>query len=116
MIKLVLEGASNGIIKRIKDDNHNGSDNYFTFTKLYEIDRDSEYASLQSFQLLGDVINDLDLDLGNESHPEVLNINTRWGEKYLPTPAQIKERIRSLREEITKLKELVTISEQAAKK
>jgi hypothetical protein len=116
MVKVVLENASNGVIKRVKDDNHNGSGMYFTLTKLYEIDRDSEYASLQSFQLLGDIINDLDLDLGNEQHAEVLNINSRWGEKYMPTPAQIKAKIKELRSEIDQLKELMVISEQAQKK
>ena len=36
MIKIVLEPARNGVIKKVIDDNHGGGKEHFTSTDVYE--------------------------------------------------------------------------------
>ena len=36
MIKIVLEPARNGVIKKVIDDNHGGGREHFTSTNVYE--------------------------------------------------------------------------------
>lgn len=116
MISITLESASNGIIKRIKDDNHNGSGLQFGLTRIYEIDRDEEISAIQSMNFLQDLIRDLALDMGNERGREVLMLSTDWGDHYTPSAKEINERIANLREQILKLKELKALVVQASKK
>jgi len=36
MVKIVLEAARNGVIKKVIDDNHGGGKEHFTSTDVYE--------------------------------------------------------------------------------
>ena len=42
MIKIVLESARNGVIKKVIDDNHGGGREHFTSTDVYE-SNDGQY-------------------------------------------------------------------------
>lgn len=102
MIRIILEPAKNGIIKKIVDDNYGGSNKEWTSVDVYEETSDKfEYIS----GFFNDVCEDLGLNLGNSYSSSVVSIKKEWGKKYKPSKQEIENRILKLEEEIQLLKE-----------
>lgn len=104
MVRVELTSASNGVVKRVVDDNANGAGTVSQVTKVYPIEgRD---ASLQTIDLISDLIDDLGLDGGPQASPHVLVLDTEWGEDYVPSVREIDDRMKHLRAELKALRNL----------
>jgi hypothetical protein len=102
MIRIILEPAKNGVIKKIVDDNYGGSNKEWSSVDVYAETSDKfEYIS----DFFYDVCDDLGLDLGNSFSDSVVFLHKKWGKKYKPTSDEISKRILELEEEIQLLKE-----------
>lgn len=106
MVKVELTSASNGVIKKITDDNFNGAGEAYALTKIYPIDDGGESAAIQTYELLNDLIEDLGVDTGAEVHEHTLELNLEWGDDYVPTLKEVKDRIAVTRAELTALRDL----------
>jgi len=100
MITIKLEIATNGIIKTIVDDNYNGADELSEFKTVYETDGDSSKGFHHTIKFLSDLTDELGVDLGNKYSSEVLTFDTEWGSHYEPNEKDLKEKIKSLSEEL----------------
>jgi hypothetical protein len=104
MVKITLEPARNGVIKKIDDTNHGGSSAQMTVTDVYEIDPDSEGSTETLTRFIYEICEDLGLDVGNKFSPVAMQINFAWGSHYEPSAEEINERIRELEAELEVLK------------
>jgi len=105
MIKIVLEPARNGVIKKVIDDNHGGGREHFTSTDVYESNENdkNQYSYVKRFFF--DLCDDLGLEIGSKFDKTVLDINTQWGTHYEPTGEDIEFKIKRLKSELKKLEE-----------
>ena len=104
MINIELISASNGIIKKIIDTNSEEDDS--NSIKVYEIDQELKPDSFLSIaQFFTDISADLDLDAGSDYDPIQLKFDFDWGDKYIPTEEEIDAKIKSLNNEIKRLRE-----------
>lgn len=105
MVRVELTSASNGVIKRVVDDNYNGAGAPFTVTKLYAIEKNDPMTAHQAYQLLTDLVKDLCVDVGHDAGHRLV-FNLEWGELYTPPPDELNERMRVAREQLRILQEL----------
>jgi len=105
MIKIVLEPARNGVIKKVIDDNHGGGREHFTSTDVYEVNENdkNQYSYIKRFFF--DLCDDLGLEVGSKFDKTVLDINTQWGTHFEPTVKDIEFKIKSLKSELKELEE-----------
>jgi len=105
MIKIVLEPARNGVIKKVIDDNHGGGREHFTSTDVYESNENdkNQYSYVKRFFF--DLCDDLGLGIGSKFDKTVLDINTQWGTHYEPTDKDIEFKIKRLKSELKELEE-----------
>ena len=105
MIKIILESARDGVIKKVVDDNHGGGREHFTSTDVYETDEidKSKYSYIKRFFF--DLCDDLGLEVGSKFDKDVLDINAQWGSHYEPTPKDIEFKIKRLKNELKELEE-----------
>ncbi len=106
MVKIVLESARNGVIKKVIDDNYGGGKEHFTSTDVYESNEErksSDNTYIKRFFF--DLCDDLGLELGSKFDKDVLDINTDWGSHYEPTTKDIESKIKKLKAELTELEE-----------
>lgn len=103
MVKIILEPAKNGLIKRVIDDNHGGSKEQWTSIDVYESLEDNTFSYVMKFFF--DVCEDLGIDLGNKFDNEVITIRKEWGSHYEPTKEELKLRIKELEAQLQLLKE-----------
>jgi len=105
MIKIVLEPARNGVIKKVIDDNHGGGREHFTSTDVYEsIEGDKNKLSYVK-RFFFDLCDDLGLDVGSKFDSQVLDVKTDWGTHYEPTEKDIDKKIKKLKSELEELEE-----------
>ena len=106
MIKIVLEPARNGVIKKVIDDNHGGGREHFTSTDVYEsADEHKTNENTYIKRFFFDLCDDLGLELGSKFDKDVLDINTQWGSHYEPTVVDIDYKIKRLKSELKELEE-----------
>ena len=105
MIKIILEPARNGVIKKVVDDNHGGGREHFTSTDVYESGEGDKNKLNYVKRFFFDLCDDLGLDVGSKFNSEVLNIKTDWGTHYEPTKKDIDQKIKKLKSELELLEE-----------
>ena len=105
MIKIVLEPARNGVIKKVIDDNHGGGREHFTSTDVYESSESDKNKLSYIKRFFFDLCDDLGLEHGTKFDKDVLDIHTRWGTHYEPNAKEIDLRIKRLKSEIKELEE-----------
>lgn len=103
MVKIILEPAKNGLIKRVIDDNHGGAKEQWTSTDVYEASEDNTFDYVMKFFF--DVCEDLGIALGNKFDSEVITIRKEWGSHYEPTADDVKLKIKELEAQLQLLKE-----------
>jgi len=101
MVKVILEAAENGIIKKIIDDNHGGSNEQVTSTTVHEFN-ESNLENVSEF--LYDICEDLNIYTGSKFGDKNLEINIDWGMGYDPSNEEINKKISKLKAEIELLK------------
>ncbi len=94
-MKIILKTAANGVIKELPEEQG--------YTEVFEETPDKEHI----IKLLYGVCEDLDLDTWSKFENEVIKIGTDWGTHYEPSNDEIKERINTLKEQITDLEEIL---------
>lgn len=110
MITIKLEIASNGIVKKISDNNYNGAGSELNRTTVYETEDDANFNNTAKF--LYELCDDLGVDLGNKFSQNVLSFDQSWGSHYEPSHEEIKREIKTLNTELRNLKELQKLSEE----
>tara|TARA_B100000768_G_C11156619_1_gene322675 strand:- start:112 stop:444 length:333 start_codon:yes stop_codon:yes gene_type:complete len=106
MVKIVLESARNGVIKKVIDDNYGGGKEHFTSTDVYEASEEHTLSkSTYIKRFFFDLCDDLGLELGSKFDKDVLDINTGWGSHYEPTVKDIETKIKRLKSELKELEE-----------
>ena len=106
MIKIILESARNGVIKKVIDDNYGGGKEHFTSTDVYE--SSDEHKAIQNNYIkrfFFDLCDDLGLNLGSKFDKNVLDINEKWGTHYEPNAKDIDYKIKKLKAELKELEE-----------
>lgn len=105
VIKLSI--ADNGIIKEIHDYDVNGTGTSDDYVIVYQYDEDDkEKRKDRTIELLCDLIEDLNLEVGNKSDMNVVRVMYERGEDYEPTPAFIRSKIEDLKSELNYYKKL----------
>jgi hypothetical protein len=105
MITVSIEPADNGVIKFLFDDNVNGGGEEYTSRIVYEFE--GKNARFNQAKFLTDLILDLGIATGNDLDPDKLVIKTEWGNKYVPTQTELKNRIQQLEKSIETLRSMV---------
>lgn len=103
MVKIILEPAKNGIIKRTVDDNHGGGREQWTSTDVYEESDGNRLEYVMKFFF--DLCEDLGVNLGSKFEKEVITIRKEWGSHYEAPDEELKEKIKELEAELHLLKE-----------
>lgn len=101
MVKINLEPAENGLIKRILDDNHGGSNERLSTTTVYELDGENIENTIM---FLYELCEDLGLYTGSKFSKRNLEMSVSWGSHYTPTSEELEKKIRELSAEIELLK------------
>lgn len=103
MVKIVLEPAKNGIIKRTVDDNHGGGREQWTSTDVYEEAETNRLEYVMKFFF--DLCEDLGVNLGSKFDKEVITIRKEWGSHFEASDDELKEKIKELEAQLQLLKE-----------
>jgi hypothetical protein len=104
MVKVVLEVASNGVIKTVVDDNINGAGDKYEKKVVYEFNNDLEFRSRINF--LYELCEELDIETGNKFDKTNLIMSTDWGRSYMPTDEELESKMKKLNAELKYLKTL----------
>jgi hypothetical protein len=102
MVKIVLEPAKNGIIKRTIDDNHGGAKEQWTSTDVYEESDSNKLNYIMKFFF--DLCEDLGVDLGSKFDKEVITIRKEWGSHFEATDEDLILKIKELEAQLQLLK------------
>lgn len=105
MVKIILEPARNGVIKKVLDDNHGGGKENYQSIDVYE-DPDNvkpNYAYIKKF--FYELCEDLNIKTGNKFDECVIKIDTVWGSHYEPSQEDVQKRIDDLQTQIDMLKQ-----------
>lgn len=105
MIKITLEPARNGVIKRIIDDNYGGAKQQVSTVDVYEKSDQEPDRFSHIMRFFYDLSEDLGLDLGNKFERETLKFSKNWGSHYEPTEAEVDRRMKELKAELELLRE-----------
>ena len=105
MVKIVLEPARNGVIKKVINDNHGGGKEQWTSTDVFEATDDSPNKYEYIMRFFFDLCDDLGLEVGNKFDQKVIKMNIEWGSHYEPTAKDVENKIKELQAEIDLLKE-----------
>jgi hypothetical protein len=103
MVKITLEPAKNGLIKRTFDDNHGGSKEQWTSTDVYEESEIDKLSYVMKFFF--DLCEDLGVNVGSKFDSEVITIKKEWGSHYEPTDEILDKKIKELEAQLQLLKE-----------
>lgn len=106
MVKITLETAKNGLIKRTIDNNHGGSNEQWSSVDVYEETPDNKYEYVMRFFF--DLCEDLCIKLGNKFDKETIVIKKEWGSHYSPSKKEIESKIEEHKAQIQLLKEWKT--------
>jgi hypothetical protein len=106
MVKITLEPARNGLVKRTYDDNHGGSSDEWLTSDVYEETESDKLEYITTFFF--DLCEDLGLNLGSAYSKEVITIKKEWGQHYVPTEEELNQKIKDIEEHLQLLKEWKT--------
>lgn len=102
MVKIILEPAKNGIIKKTIDDNHGGSKEQWTSVDVYEETSNDKLDYVMKFFF--DLCEDLCVDLGSKFDKEVITIRKEWGSHFEPSSEDLELKIKETEAQLQLLK------------
>lgn len=105
MIKISLEPARNGVIKRLMDDNHGGGNERWSSVDVYEEPDGEGNKQEYIMKFFFDLCEDLGISLGNKFDKDVITISAEWGTHYEPSKKEIDSKIKELKAKIDLLEE-----------
>ena len=104
MVKVLLEIASNGVIKTVLDDNINGAGDKYERKTVYDFEKDSNYEN--RIQFIYELCEELGIETGNKYDKLNLTMKTDWGKSYMPTEDEVDNKINMVSAELKYLKSL----------
>ena len=104
MVKVLLEIASNGVIKTVLDDNINGAGDKYERKTVYDFEKDSNYEN--RIQFIYELCEELGIETGNKYEKINLVMKTDWGKSYMPLEDEVDNKINKLSAELKYLKSL----------
>lgn len=104
MVKVILELASNGVIKTVTDDNINGAGDKLETKTVYDFDDDKNFQ--KRIQFLYELCEELGIDTGNKFNKHNLTMKIDWGKNYMPESEEVENKIKQLTFELKELKSL----------
>ena len=114
MIKILLDIASNGVIKTVTDNNINGAGDIFERKSVYNFEDDESFEKRMHF--LYELCEELGIETGNKYDKDTLIFAVDWGENYMPTLQEVNNRIKEISSELKELKLLKAELDDAPKK
>lgn len=104
MVKVILELASNGVIKTVTDDNINGAGDKLETKTVYDFDNDKNYQ--RRIEFLYELCEELGIDTGNKFDKHTLSMKVEWGRNYMPESDEVDNKIKQLSVDLKELKSL----------
>jgi C4-type Zn-finger protein len=104
MIKIILDIASNGIIKTVIDDNINGAGEKYEKKYVYDFEGDKEFK--KRIQFLFELCDEVGIETGNKFDRNTLVMKNEWGKSYMPTDDELDSKIKTISNELKYLKSL----------
>ena len=102
MIKILLDIASNGVIKTVVDNNINGAGDKLERKSVYNFEDDETFEKRIYF--LHELCDELGIETGNKYDRNTLIFKTDWGKQYNPTVQELNDRIKRCTNELKTLK------------
>ena len=96
MYKIILEIASNGVIKTITDDNSNGAGEVLETKVVHNLNDDAATDYEETGQFMYELCEDLGIDIGSKNSRRRLSFSTEYGEGYVLTEEELKAEIKLL--------------------
>lgn len=104
MIKIILDVASNGVIKTIMDDNINGAGERYERKYVYNFEDDKDFS--KRIQFLFELCDEAGVETGNKFERNTLVMKNEWGKSYMPTEEELDAKIKTITSELKYLKSL----------
>jgi hypothetical protein len=112
MIKIEIQNAENGIIKKVIDTQYNGADQSAEIIFLYEIEEEDPVQKyLKTIQFINDLMKDLAIDTGSDYSSIRLDFELKWGDKYNPSLEEVTDHIKNLNQELKSWREYKRVIE-----
>ena len=105
MITITIEPADNGLVKFLIDDNINGGGEEHVTRRVYEFEGSNKRKNQDRF--INDLILDLGLDTGTDLDSDKLIFKLEWGNQYMPTQSELKNKVKILEKTIKKYNSLI---------
>ena len=105
MITITIEPADNGVVKFLIDDNINGGGEEHVARRVYEFEGSN--ARKNQVKFINDLILDLGLDTGTDLDPNKLIFSLDWGNQYMPTQSELKNKVKLLGMQLKKYNALI---------
>tara|TARA_R100000655_G_scaffold30940_1_gene62147 strand:- start:122 stop:445 length:324 start_codon:yes stop_codon:yes gene_type:complete len=102
MIIVNLEPATNGVVKRVINQNAGGGRETVASVNVFELNHDGTFLGTKQF--LFELCEDLGIKTGNKFEKNNLKMTTEWGSHYEPTEEEVKTKIEELEIELQLLK------------
>ena len=102
MIIVNLEPATNGVVKRVINQNAGGGRETVASVNVFELNHDETFLSTKQF--LFELCEDLGIKTGNKFEKNNLRMITEWGSHYEPSEEEVKAKIEELETELQLLK------------
>lgn len=106
MVRIILEGADNGVLKTVEDDNINGAGAPFSSKNVYEFTDDDE-THINKIKFFFELAEDLGIVTGNIYDSNNLVMSADWGSSYTPTQEEINKKIEFHKAKIKVLQSLI---------
>jgi hypothetical protein len=103
MINIVLEPATNGVIKRVVNQNAGGGRETTASVNVYELNNQPSFNN--TVQFLFEICEDLGIQTGNKFNKENLCMRPEWGSHYEPSQKEVDKKISELEAELELLKQ-----------
>jgi len=114
MIKILLDIASNGVIKTVTDNNINGAGDIFERKNVYNFEDDESFE--KRIQFLYELCEEIGIETGNTYDKDTLIFTVEWGVNYTPVLQEVNNRIKEISSVLKELKILKAKLDNASKK
>jgi len=103
MINIILEPATNGVVKRVVNQNAGGGRETAASVNVYELNNTASFKN--TVQFLFEICEDLAIPTGNKFDKANLTMRSEWGSHYEPTQKDVHKKISELEAELELLKQ-----------
>jgi hypothetical protein len=114
MVKVILDLASNGVIKTVADNNINGAGDKFEKRSVYNFENDPDFEKRIGF--ISELCEELGIETGNKYDKKSLIFKVEWGSNYKAEIKELNSKIKDLTSELKALKKLKDSTDDSSEK